>query len=80
MSYVAERFLHRGAALSLDADALSRYDDLIDLSIGDTDFITDRRIIDAAYRDACAGATRYGFPSASPPTVRTPGARTRGRR
>ena len=69
MSYVAERFLHRGAALSLDADALSRYDDLIDLSIGDTDFITDRRIIDAAYRDACAGATRYGFPQGDPELI-----------
>ena len=28
-----------------------RYTDLIDLSIGDTDFVTDSRIIEAAHRD-----------------------------
>lgn len=66
MSYVAKRFQNASAGLSLDADAVRRYADLIDLSIGDTDFITDRRIIDAAYRDACAGATRYGFPKGDP--------------
>lgn len=69
MEYVAERFRGMKAGLSLDADALSRYSDLIDLSIGDTDFITDRRIIDAAYKDACAGYTRYGFPKGDPELV-----------
>lgn len=35
------------------------FDDIINLSIGDTDLITDRIIIDGAYRDACAGHTKY---------------------
>ncbi|HPD88659.1 MAG TPA: aminotransferase class I/II-fold pyridoxal phosphate-dependent enzyme [Oscillospiraceae bacterium] len=58
-----------GGSLALDTAALSRYDDIIDLSIGDTDFITDRRIIDAAYRDACAGYTKYGDPKGDPMLV-----------
>ena len=60
--YVAERFQHCGGGLSLDTEALRRYSDVIDLSIGDTDFTTDRRVIDAAYADACAGHTHYGDP------------------
>ena len=59
MSYVAKRFQHAQAGLTLDADALSRYTDLIDLSIGDTDFVTDSRITEAAYRDALGGV--YGL-------------------
>ena len=39
-----------------------KYDDIIDLSIGDTDFITDGEIIDAAFRDAKLGYTHYGDP------------------
>ena len=69
MSYVAKRFQHVQAGLTLDADALSRYTDLIDLSIGDTDFVTDSRIIEAAYRDALGGATRYGFPQGDPELI-----------
>lgn len=69
MNYIARRFEGRQAGLSLDADALSRYDDLIDLSIGDTDFTTDKRIIDAAYADALGGATRYGFPQGDPELI-----------
>lgn len=69
MSYVARRFQHAQAGLSLDTEALSRYTDLIDLSIGDTDFITDRRIIEAAYADALGGATRYGFPQGDPQLI-----------
>lgn len=69
MQYVARRNKGKAAGLALDAEALARYDDIIDLSIGDTDFITDRRIIDAAYRDACAGATRYGYPQGDPELI-----------
>ena len=39
-SYIAKRFQNSDAGLSLDTDALARYSDIIDLSIGDTDFIT----------------------------------------
>ena len=44
-SYIAKRFQNSDAGLSLDTDALARYSDIIDLSIGDTDFITDDAII-----------------------------------
>ena len=37
-SFVAKRFETRPAGLSLDTEALARYADVIDLSIGDTDF------------------------------------------
>ena len=39
-SYIAKRFQNSDAGLSLDTDALARYSDIIDLSIGDTDFMT----------------------------------------
>lgn len=62
-SYIAKRFQHSGAAgLMLDTAALAKYNDIIDLSIGDTDFVTDSAIIDAAFRDARAGYTHYGDP------------------
>ena len=54
-SYIAKRFQNSDAGLSLDTDALARYSDIIDLSIGDTDFITDDAIIDTAFREAKAG-------------------------
>ena len=67
--YIAERFRNCGGGLSLDTQALRRYSDVIDLSIGDTDFTTDRRVIDAAYADACAGYTHYGDPKGDPELI-----------
>lgn len=60
--FIAKRFRSIDAGLSLDTEALARYNDVIDLSIGDTDFITDDAIIDAAFHDAKAGYTHYGNP------------------
>ena len=37
-NYIARRFQLGGTGLSLDTEALSKYKDIIDLSIGDTDF------------------------------------------
>ena len=68
-SFVAKRFETRPAGLSLDTEALARYADVIDLSIGDTDFTTDKRIIDAAYADALNGYTHYGDPKGDPELV-----------
>ena len=68
-SFVAKRFETRPAGLSLDTEALARYADVIDLSIGDTDFTTDKRIIDAAYADALSGYTHYGDPQGDPELV-----------
>lgn len=62
-NFIGKRFqVSSGPVLSLDTEALSRYDDVIDLSIGDTDFTTDSAIIDAAFRDAKRGYTHYGDP------------------
>ncbi len=62
-NFIGKRFqVSSGPVLSLDTEALSRYDDVIDLSIGDTDFVTDSAIIDAAFRDAKRGYTHYGDP------------------
>lgn len=61
-NYVAKRFQSAASGLTLDTAALAKYSDVIDLSIGDTDFITDGAIIDAAFRDAKRGHTHYGDP------------------
>ena len=67
--HIAKRLWAEGAELSLDMEALSRYSDIIDLSIGDTDFITDERIISAAFEDARAGHTKYGDPQGDPELI-----------
>lgn len=40
-------------------DLIKKYDDIINLSLGDHDFITDKNIIDAAFKDAQNGHTKY---------------------
>ena len=70
-SYIAKRFQNSDAGLSLDTAALARYSDIIDLSIGDTDFITDDAIIDTAFREAKAGYTHYGDPKGDPELIRS---------
>lgn len=62
-NYIAKRFQNDGGTgLTLNTAALEKYSDIIDLSIGDTDFTTDEAIIAAAFRDARAGYTHYGAP------------------
>ena len=61
--FVADKYQQLGEALSLDTEALKKYPDLIDLSIGDTDIITDEQVINAAFNDAKAGYTKYGSPN-----------------
>lgn len=68
-SFIARRFRTLVNGLSLDTEALRKYADLIDLSIGDTDIVTDERIIDAAFRDAKAGYTHYGDPHGDPELI-----------
>ena len=67
--FIARRFRNAKSGLSLDTEALRRYGDVIDLSIGDTDPVTDERIIDAACRDAKAGHTHYGDPQGDPELI-----------
>ena len=75
--YIANRFQHAGSGLSLDTEALAKYNDIIDLSIGDTDFTTDEAIIEKAYLDAKAGHTHYGDPKATRSSFRQSAARGR---
>lgn len=67
--FIAERFRSFGGGLALDTGAISKYTDLIDLSIGDTDIVTDERIINAAFRDAKAGHTHYCDPHGDPELI-----------
>lgn len=67
--FIARKYWKETKGLSLNTEALAKYNDIIDLSIGDTDFTTDRQIIDAAYRDACAGYTHYGDPKGDPELI-----------
>lgn len=68
-SFIARRFRNTASGLTLDTDALARYSDIIDLSIGDTDFVTDEAIINAAFQDAKAGYTHYGDPAGDPELI-----------
>ena len=54
-NYIAEKYRTKQSILALDTEALKAYSDVIDLSIGDTDFVTDSRIIEAAMADAKRG-------------------------
>lgn len=57
------RFLvPRTSAIAEAAETARRYDDLINLSIGDPDVPTPRRIIDRAFADALEGHTKYTDP------------------
>lgn len=60
--FTAMRFRDRSGALTLNTAALAKYNDIINLSIGDVDHVTDGRIIKAAFDDASAGHTHYGDP------------------
>lgn len=58
--YIAKRHWEfREASLSRTNEMVKRYDDVIDLSIGDPDYPADRRIIEAMYRGGLEGHTRY---------------------
>lgn len=67
--FIAKRFRSFGGGLALDTGAISKYTDLIDISIGDTDIVTDEKIISAAFRDAKAGYTHYGDPHGDPELI-----------
>jgi len=66
---IAKKYQNQKGGLRLDPEALKKYNDIIDLSIGDTDIVTDESIIDAAFRDAKAGYTHYGVPKGDPELV-----------
>lgn len=58
--YIAKRHWEfEEAALSKTNEMVKRYDDVIDLSIGDPDYPADRRVIQAMYEAGLQGNTRY---------------------
>lgn len=61
--FLAKRYWNNTTtAMGAAADLVNRYDDLINLSLGDPDYITDKIIIDGAFGDAHGGHTRYTDP------------------
>ncbi|MDF2547739.1 MAG: aminotransferase, class [Anaerosolibacter sp.] len=61
--FLAKRYWNSTTtAMSATADLVNRYSDLINLSLGDPDYITDKLIIDGAFADAHEGHTRYTDP------------------
>lgn len=58
--YLAKRhWVYEEASLSKTNEMVKRYDDVIDLSIGDPDYPADRGIIEAMYKAGLEGHTRY---------------------
>ena len=58
--FVAKRYWKEEVpAMSLVDELASKYDDIIDLSLGDPDLTTDKIIIDNVYEDMLKGHTRY---------------------
>ncbi|CAH2214535.1 pyridoxal phosphate-dependent aminotransferase [Tepidibacter aestuarii] len=60
MKYISKRYLNK--AITPMAESMNHtyeYEDLIDLSLGDHDIITDIRIIDKAFEDTRNGHTHY---------------------
>ncbi len=58
--YIAKRHWEfEEAALSKTNEMVKRYDDVIDLSIGDPDYPADKRIVEAMYEAGLQGHTRY---------------------
>lgn len=69
-NFIAKRFqAATDSPMASAAGAAGAYADLIDLSIGDTDFTTDERIIKAAMADALAGHTHYTNPQGDPELI-----------
>lgn len=58
--FIAKRYWKDQSTAMGQSDVMAKsFDDCINLSLGDPDLITDERIIDAAFRDAKAGHTKY---------------------
>lgn len=68
-NYIARRFQTAQDSVMPAPPPRGRLQRLIDLSIGDTDFTTDERIIRAAMEDALAGHTHYTSPQGDPELI-----------
>ena len=58
--YISKRYWEdKSTAMGQSDEMAKSFDDVINLSLGDPDLITDSRIIEAAFADARAGHTKY---------------------
>jgi aspartate/methionine/tyrosine aminotransferase len=58
--FISKRYWNSiSTAMGKSVSLTNRYDDIINLSLGDPDLITDEKIIDGAMRDAKLGHTHY---------------------
>lgn len=58
--YISKRYWEEKSTAMGQSDEMAKaFDDVINLSLGDPDLITDARIIEAAFADAKAGHTKY---------------------
>lgn len=58
--YISKRYWEdKSTAMGKSDEMAKAFDDVINLSLGDPDLITDSRIIDAAFEDARKGHTKY---------------------
>lgn len=58
--YIAKRYWKEQSTAMGQSDVMAKsFNDVINLSLGDPDLITDERIIDKAFADAKAGHTKY---------------------
>lgn len=68
--HLAQKYWNYGVTgFAKAADSLNSYEDLINLSLGDPDIITDEEIIKAAMEDAKNGHTRYTEPKGDPELI-----------
>jgi aspartate/methionine/tyrosine aminotransferase len=58
--FIAKRYWNSATtAMGSSTDLAAKYDDVINLSLGDPDYVTDKRVIRAAFEDAEKGHTKY---------------------
>ncbi|PAB59548.1 aminotransferase class I/II-fold pyridoxal phosphate-dependent enzyme [Anaeromicrobium sediminis] len=61
--FLSKRYLNKKGVVIAEIDGLNEtYDDLIDLSVGEHDIITDEHVMDRAFLDGRIGHTKYTDP------------------
>jgi len=61
--FIAKRYWKDSSTpMGKTSDLAAKYEDIINLSLGDPDYITDIKVIEAAFEDAKNGHTRYTDP------------------
>ncbi|MDF2880551.1 MAG: aspB [Clostridiaceae bacterium] len=70
-NFLAEKYLKNTSnPMSETAELTKKFNDIIDLSLGDPDIITDKEVIESAFNDAKNGYTRYAEPTGDPELIK----------